>query len=563
MKRSLFISVISLALTAAFAFGQNTIKVVSATGDPGASVTVKVTATSDKNIAGASFTVNFDKAKLQIASTAAGADASSMTPVGVEVASANSDGSLEVSLVDFTFSNPVAAGTDKEVYAVTFTIAAGAAAGDIPVTLTDVSLSDESAGDIVVTVADGAVTVAGAEPEPEPEPTGDNAFWITDGEGEAGSDVAVKLMVTTDKNVAGASFTVNFDKAKLQIASTAAGADAASMTPVGVEVSSANGDGSLEVSLVDFTFSNPIAAGASKEVYAITFTIVAGTAAGDVALSLTDVSLSDESAGEITVELTDGMVTVTGGQVTPPTPPTDKNVVYALPVEGTAGQTASVKIGINTLSEIAGASFTIVFDPSLIQLTSAVQTGAAASMTPVGLEIAAANADGTLEVSLVDFTFSNPIAVGQGEIMELQFSFQSAGTATFQLTDISMSDPDAGDVAFEEWTPTPTGNEALAAADLPRASALTQNSPNPFNPSTTISYSVRGSGVATAQVSLKVYNLRGQLVRTLVDEVKPAGSYTVHWDGHSDNGSQVASGVYFYRMKTQDFVQTRKMVLLK
>ena len=96
---------------------------------------------------------------------------------------------------------------------------------------------------------------------------------------------------------------------------------------------------------------------------------------------------------------------------------------------------------------------------------------------------------------------------------------------------------------------------------MPKVFSLAQNSPNPFNPSTTISYSVpEGTSV---QVTLKVYDIRGRLVRTLVDEVRQPGTYSVFWDGKDEAGCQVSSGVYLYRMQARDFVQTRKMVLLK
>jgi len=99
------------------------------------------------------------------------------------------------------------------------------------------------------------------------------------------------------------------------------------------------------------------------------------------------------------------------------------------------------------------------------------------------------------------------------------------------------------------------------AARLPKVFSLAQNSPNPFNPATTISYSVPEG--ASVHVTLKVYNIRGTLVRTLVDVVREPGRYTVFWDGTDEAGRQVSSGVYFYRMIAGDFVQTRKMVLLK
>jgi len=99
-------------------------------------------------------------------------------------------------------------------------------------------------------------------------------------------------------------------------------------------------------------------------------------------------------------------------------------------------------------------------------------------------------------------------------------------------------------------------------ASLPKAFALAQNSPNPFNPSTTISYSVP-EGRSQVRVSLEIYDLRGRRVRSLVDEARDAGVYTVFWDGLDEQGGRVSSGVYFYRMRAGDFVQTRKMVLLK
>ncbi len=99
-------------------------------------------------------------------------------------------------------------------------------------------------------------------------------------------------------------------------------------------------------------------------------------------------------------------------------------------------------------------------------------------------------------------------------------------------------------------------------AYLPKAFSLAQNYPNPFNPSTTISYAVPEENGQVA-VRLSVFNLRGQLVRTLVDKSQGPGTYNVNWDGSDDRGRQISSGVYFYRLVANDFVSTRKMVVLK
>jgi hypothetical protein len=95
---------------------------------------------------------------------------------------------------------------------------------------------------------------------------------------------------------------------------------------------------------------------------------------------------------------------------------------------------------------------------------------------------------------------------------------------------------------------------------VPSAYALHQNVPNPFNPTTTIAYDVPpGGGVVT----LRVYDVAGRLVRTLVDTHQMAGRKFATWDGRNNSGLTVATGVYFYRMQAGNFVQTRKMLLLK
>jgi len=89
---------------------------------------------------------------------------------------------------------------------------------------------------------------------------------------------------------------------------------------------------------------------------------------------------------------------------------------------------------------------------------------------------------------------------------------------------------------------------------------LDQNVPNPFNPTTTIRYEVKETG----PVSLRIYNVAGQLVKTLVDGHRVAGQiHEARWNGLNDGGQPVASGVYFYKLVAKGFTQTKKMVILK
>jgi len=94
---------------------------------------------------------------------------------------------------------------------------------------------------------------------------------------------------------------------------------------------------------------------------------------------------------------------------------------------------------------------------------------------------------------------------------------------------------------------------------IPTSFALRGNYPNPFNPATTIAYDVPVAG----RIQIDIHNILGQHVATLVDQPMMPGSYEVVWDGNSDDGRTVSSGIYLYIMRADNFTQTRKMTLLK
>ncbi len=85
------------------------------------------------------------------------------------------------------------------------------------------------------------------------------------------------------------------------------------------------------------------------------------------------------------------------------------------------------------------------------------------------------------------------------------------------------------------------------------------NYPNPFNPSTKIFFTTEH----TENAEITIYNLKGQKVKTLIDEKLPAGNHQVVWDGKNENGKPVSSGIYFYKLKADKFEETRKMILMK
>ena len=119
-----------------------------------------------------------------------------------------------------------------------------------------------------------------------------------------------------------------------------------------------------------------------------------------------------------------------------------------------------------------------------------------------------------------------------------------------------------GSLTYNGWTDVYAarfGDILTAVQSAPRVASLEQNVPNPFNPATTIGYTLQ----ASAHVIVGVYDASGTLVARLDDGVKSAGAHSIAWNGRDDAGHAVASGVYFYRIEGVPGVDARKMVLLK
>lgn len=166
-------------------------------------------------------------------------------------------------------------------------------------------------------------------------------------------------------------------------------------------------------------------------------------------------------------------------------------------------------------------------------------------------EILIARANGKLEV--IDGTTFDALAAGDPLP---SISFFAFGDVTGDATpEICISD---GDSLFL-YGFGPTGVDEENEVELASEFSLNQNYPNPFNLQTTIGYYLPQS----SRVKLCIYNITGQKVKTLINDYQTAGYQSVTWDGTNRNGEQVASGIYFYRFKTDYSEETKKMVLLK
>jgi hypothetical protein len=176
-----------------------------------------------------------------------------------------------------------------------------------------------------------------------------------------------------------------------------------------------------------------------------------------------------------------------------------------------------------------------------------------------------------LVMSVVFFLFS--LAIGSGEKIPV-WSLNAGGNIYSSSTDYmlcsSAAQPAVGHSSGANnhgyagfWNPwvrqVSTDVEEEENPTLPLTFSLSQNYPNPFNPQTVIEYSLPQK----SHVTIAVYNVLGQRVKILKDELEEAGYKTVTWDGKDETGSEVASGIYFYRIQAKDFLKCKKMLLLK
>jgi hypothetical protein len=159
--------------------------------------------------------------------------------------------------------------------------------------------------------------------------------------------------------------------------------------------------------------------------------------------------------------------------------------------------------------------------------------------------------DGSVEVSVAALGVDRALS-GSGVIAEIDVRHPANAGATTQILSAQLRDLNNGrDEIVVNAAPQPF---------VPMVTGVLQNVPNPFNPTTTITYDVAEAG----HISIEIYDVSGRLVRTLVNEGKAVGRYHTLWDGRDNVGAAVHSGVYFYRMSAPGREpQTRKMLLLK
>jgi PKD repeat protein len=200
-----------------------------------------------------------------------------------------------------------------------------------------------------------------------------------------------------------------------------------------------------------------------------------------------------------------------------------------------------------------GLGLLVGYDPAVLELVDGEETADFGRdlSEDSRLEVRVPTGDG--EVALLAHRRDAAPFSGEGSVALLRFR---------RLTDRAETQLElrAGAVQTAEKVIHLAGARSLRVRLVPEHFALSQNFPNPFNPETTIRFDLPEE----AEVRLELFDVLGQRVKVLVDEERPAGRYRLRWDGRNEMGSEVASGVYFYRLVTADgFQAVHRMLLLR
>jgi len=243
-----------------------------------------------------------------------------------------------------------------------------------------------------------------------------------------------------------------------------------------------------------------------------------------------------------------------------PTPAPAASAIVALAYNNLgSGQSENMTVTSELPTEIAGVQLDVAYDPRSVQLGKPAKTEDYRNFVLQYKD----NGQGKMTILLYHgagamASVSDLIQVGTADLVNIPVTAKTdiaAGNKTqLRLSKALLATPLAAAVAVEGVDP-----------NLPYSFNLRQNYPNPFNPITTIEFSVGavGDGGSLRDVSLEVFNIVGQKVKTLMNEKLPPGEHRITWNATNENGGRVASGIYLYRLNVDTESQTRKMVFLK
>jgi hypothetical protein len=212
------------------------------------------------------------------------------------------------------------------------------------------------------------------------------------------------------------------------------------------------------------------------------------------------------------------------------------------------GQETAVNVDLANFVELKGYGFSVSYDPAVLEFVRVSSESSLLGSEPLAQPLVVANGDGKVSIAAYGKT-TNKGDLGVSMISRTKTEIDNS---YIEVTKGELRD---GNYGLNQVASL----GAVAVQTRPEVYGLNDNYPNPFNPETTIRYQLPDA----SDVRLEIYNVVGQVVRTLVAERQSAGRYVVQWDATNDSNQPLSSGIYFYRLQAGDFQKIKKMLLLK
>jgi hypothetical protein len=212
------------------------------------------------------------------------------------------------------------------------------------------------------------------------------------------------------------------------------------------------------------------------------------------------------------------------------------------------GEEMVVNVSLADFVELKGYGFTVNFDPTTFEFVRVEGLDTRFGSEEIAQPQVIDDRDGQLSV----VAYGQPLSAGE---LMIDLVLRPIAETENGLIEVSRGELADANHAFNQIASL----GAIAVETRPEEFALQNNYPNPFNPSTTIKYQLPEA----VDVRLEIYNVVGQVVRTLIGEQQNAGRYEYQWDATSNNGQSLSSGIYFYRLQAGEFQEVKKMLLMK
>lgn len=511
-----------LLFSSTFVFSQNASLSIGTVGTKvGESVSVPINALNLSDVGAISLKINYDPTKLSFQGVA-------NAPTNVQFIANATGGVIALGWFDATASNPLALSSGKLVDLKFNVIGGDGSVASLSFLQEQCEIANSQATTIPVSYNDGGAEINVAS---------FTKLAISSAVAAVGSEVVLPIKVMQFNGIAAISLKINYNPTELVFGGLV-------NAPSGVNFTSNAANGVITIGWFDATGgSAALTLADSSSLVGLKFTYNGSNGESVVSFNSQNCELADANGSVV------ANVIFANGGISP--------LAGTMPslkigdVQAAASTNFSVPITAKNLVNVGAISLKVKYNAALLNFTGI-------SNAPANISFTSNASTGVISLGWFDATGNTPVSIDSAKLVDLNFSSTSTGSSNIEFlggeSEISNSLGQIIVVEYINGSVQLVTDVAEQGNQLPTEYQLSQNFPNPFNPSTMIKYSIPKEGMVT----LKVFDMLGKEVATLVNKYQTPGNYSVNF-----NASNLPSGVYIYKIESNNFSAVKKLMLLK